>query len=238
VIDNAAFENTTKANKNDIQKNKLRKLNSGVIISSASLLTSLATAYFAYQIGTAQVNAQKIQYSPVFTFRKDYEKYEGKDIYKTEYLSVENEGYPILNFKVSLDTVLTLKLTDYNKAGSDIAISLPTDYFLGQSSSSGGKGRLAFFIGNENLSLDKKMNLQIANFNKENNFKKFIIQTTNTIVKIRYTDASEETKTKYFIDEQSVDRDEYEKIHSKIEGKKQFQLENFDLKSILSTEAN
>ncbi|WP_331842599.1 hypothetical protein [Pantoea agglomerans] len=212
---------------------KLNKDNAGVIISLISLATSAVTTYLAYQIGSDQVKAAKIQFSPIFTFRKEYEKYEGREVYKTEYLSIENEGYPILNFDVSLDTILTLTITDYEERKNSKIIYFPTDYFLGKSSSSGGKGRLAFYIGNENLSLDNKMRQQISAYNQQN-YQKIINYSTNTLIKINYTDASEEQKIKYFIDQKSVNKDQYELIHSRIEGIPEIRMEQFNLQSLIS----
>lgn len=112
-------------------------------------------------------------------------------------------------------------------------IYLPTDYFLGKSSSSGGKGRLAFYIGNENLSQDNKVRQQISKYNQEHH-QKIINYSTKTIIKINYTDASEEEKIKYFIDQKSVNKDQYELIYSMIEGMPEIRMEKFNLQSLIS----
>ncbi|MBP1018233.1 hypothetical protein J8628_15035 [Serratia fonticola] len=198
------------------------------------LILSGATAYFAYSIGSEQVRAAKIQYAPIFVFKKDYTKDYVNDVYKTEYLSIENQGYPILSFSAVLDTVLTLKLTEYSKKTPPKVMYYPTRYFDGQSSSSGGKGQLSMFIGNNNLWLMSDFQNEVGSFNEKNNGKRIVNYVTNTIVKISYIDANDEHHDKYFIDEKPVTLDAYNKLNSKIEGVSDLGKKDLNLYKLLS----
>ncbi|HCM9197740.1 TPA: hypothetical protein QH575_004403 [Enterobacter kobei] len=195
-------------------KNTFEK--AAILLSFVSVILSGVATYFAYGIGKEQVRAAKIQYSPIFTFKKEYTKNPSGDKYMTEYLSIENEGYPILAFKANLDTILILKITDYRTKPNTTEKYFPVNYFNGQSSSSGGKGQLSMFIGNENLWLLSRVESEMIDFNMKFSPKKIINYQTKTIVKISYIDASEESHEKYFIDEIPVQPQEYFSLKSKV----------------------
>lgn len=199
------------------------------------LFFSGVTAYFAYSIGNEQVRAAKIQYAPIFVFKKEYTKDNVKDVYNTEYLSIENQGYPILTFNAVLDTILTLKLTEYKKKTPQKILYYPTSYFDGQSSSSGGKGELSMFIGTNNLWLMSDFEKEVSLFNEKNNGEKIVNYATNTIVKISYIDASDEHHEKYFLDEKPVTLDTYNSLKSKINGMSDLGKNDINLYKIFST---
>ncbi len=205
-----------------------------ILFSFIGLLFAGATAYFAYSIGSEQVRTAKIQYSPIFVFKKEYIKDKAKDVYDTEYLSIENQGYPILTFKAVLDTVLTLKLTDYRGKTPSKVMYYPIGYFDGQSSSSGGKGQLSMFIGNNNLWLMSDFQNEVSSFNEKNNGKKIINYVTNTIVKISYMEVNEERHDKYFIDEKPVNLEAYNRIKSQIEGVSDFRKSDLNLYKLIA----
>ncbi|MCW6023036.1 hypothetical protein K1Y37_09070 [Serratia marcescens] len=187
-----------------------------LIVSIASLAVAMTTALLAKTIGDEQIRAAKIQYAPIFTFRSDYEI--ENEIYKTEYLSIENEGYPILNFNPKLDTVITIRYTSYSPEIKTITISLPISYYLAKSGVSGGKGKLTMFIGDKNMGFAKNLGSEISEFNKNNKNQDIINYNIDTIVKISYVDASEEKKTKYYINQLAVTESEYFAIYDKING--------------------
>ncbi len=117
-----------------------------VILVFIGVLFSGVTAYFAYSIGSEQVRAAKIQYAPIFVFKKEYTKDNINDDYNAEHLIIENQGYPILTFDVTLDTVLTMKLTEYQEKTPDKIMYYPIGYYDGKSSSSGGRGECRCFL--------------------------------------------------------------------------------------------
>ena len=112
-----------------------------VILVFIGVLFSGVTAYFAYSIGSEQVRAAKIQYAPIFVFKKEYTKDNINDDYNAEHLIIENQGYPILTFDVTLDTVLTMKLTEYQEKTPDKIMYYPIGYYDGKSSSREGANK-------------------------------------------------------------------------------------------------
>lgn len=214
-------------------KNTMQK-KTEISFAFIGLLFSGATAYFAYSIGSEQVRAAKIQYNPIFVFKKEYTKDHEKDVYITEYFSIENQGYPILTFKAVLDTVLTLKATNYIGKPLSKVTYYPIGYFTGQSSSSGGKGQLSMFIGDKNLSLMSDFINEVDSFNDKNSGKTIINYTTNTIIKISYIDVNDEHHDKYFIDEKPVDVNVYNKLKSQIEDMNALRKKDLKLFELLS----
>lgn len=205
-----------------------------VILVFIGVLFSGVTAYFAYSIGSEQVRAAKIQYAPIFVFKKEYTKDNINDDYNAEHLIIENQGYPILTFDVTLDTVLTMKLTEYQEKTPDKIMYYPIGYYDGKSSSSGGRGRMSMFFGNKNLRLMSDLEDEIISFNHENNRKKIIIYKTNNIMKISYIDVNDERHDKYYMDEMPVTSDTYNELKSKIENVSDYSKEDLKLNKLLT----
>lgn len=218
---------------NKIPSNLINRIEPHInlIVSIASIVVAMTTAYLAKTIGDEQVRAAQIQYSPIFTFSSDYEK--ENETYKTEYLSIENQGYPILNFKPKLDTIITIKLTSYSPEIKVKSKALPINYYLGRSGVSGGKGKLTMFIGNENMGFAKELGREISKFNNENPNQDIINYDIDTIVKISYIDVLEEKKTKYYINQEAVTENEYQVISDKINSMPALGKEDLKLESLL-----
>lgn len=201
------------------------------IFGLSTLISSAATVYLAKSIGDQQVQAQKIQFAPIFTFNKKYDIENG--IYETEYLTIENQGYPVLNFDAELDTVIQLKRTVYQPKIVEQKVSLPIDYFSGKSGSNGGKGELTMFIGFKNLSFGKKIQDDIIDYNHSHSPNEIINYETHTIVKITYVDAIDEHHTKYFVDQKITTKEVYDIIKGPIANIPDLDKEELKMPSII-----
>ncbi|WP_417878593.1 hypothetical protein [Vibrio sp.] len=188
-----------------------------LIMALATLISSVATAYIAKTIGEQQINAQKIQFAPIFTFNKIYDMKDG--VYTTEYLTIENQGYPVLNFDAKLDTIIKMRRTIYQPKIIVQESSFPIDYYSGRSGRNGGKGDMTMFIGFENLTLGKKIQDDFVSYNQSHSSNEIINHETYTIVKISYIDALDEPHEKYFIDEKLVTKEQYLEVKKTIKNK-------------------
>jgi hypothetical protein len=187
------------------------------------------------KIGEEQVKAAKLQYSPIFTFRTEYEKDPSTDKYTTEFLSIENQGYPILNYQSELKTILTIKKSNLFDNTAEQERHFLIDYYIGKSSSNGGKGQMSFYVGHNNLSILDNLSDETQKYNKVNEFRSTVNYETNTIIKITYIDAADEPHSKFFIDGIMVDEKKYDNLHSKILSESILNREDITLK-LLSME--
>lgn len=168
------------------------------------IVISLSTAYLTYMIGDNQSKISKLEYAPIFIFKKSLEYDENLKIYHTERLTISNEGYPIQNFDKVIHTFLLVKQYTDQEIKEKI---IPINYFWIGYTANGGKGKLSELFGKNNNSHFFELSQEIIEFNQNNRDKTINISLINT-AKLIYIEADGSIKESYYKDEKLTTKDD------------------------------
>lgn len=180
-----------------------------IIVSIASLITSIFSAYFIYQqtgIYREQTEIQKKQNQPIFII-SIYQRQDSDDgKYGTEILEVRNKGAKILQSNIS-NTVF-YRLSHHSKMKNDSIYAEVLDYFNSSVVDNTGDDMImcSWGIGsNRNFAQCYRKAIDASKNSNDIYFFDKIIVT-----KITYQDILQEVHTVYFQHGQSISKQQYD----------------------------
>lgn len=180
-----------------LENKELIALLSSIFIGTASILTSVFSAYFVYQqtkIYREQTDIQKKQNQPIFVIRiwQQQDSDDGK--YGTEILEVHNYGAKIL--KCDISTTVFYRLARNKDFKNDTIYAQVLDYFNSSAADNSNDTMVERLWGTGNNRIFAKNYMQAIQVSKNGDalyfFDKIILS------KITYIDILEEKHTLYF----------------------------------------
>lgn len=163
-----------------------------------------------------QIMLQKLNFEPRFQIKSELKKTVSETFYDTEFISIENDGYYISEFKSSIETFYILK--DYDKnLFKETSFLFPINGFyacgsnMSSSSETNQKGELVTrFDFKNNLYFNNLYQETLLKSNNQNNYSLFYL----SFIKISYKDYENTAQIKYFCKEGAayeISKEEYDK---------------------------
>lgn len=162
-----------------------------------------------------QLMLQKINFEPKFQIKSQLSKTGDDNVYDTEFLQIDNDGFYISDYQSSIQTFYTYSDYDYKK-NLKTEFTFPVSGYFGVGSYMGSKTNQK---GTLETRYDFKNNLHFTDFYREtidrSNSEQLYSASIFTLIEISYNDYERKKQTKYFCKEASnayeVTKDFYDK---------------------------